>query len=72
LAGVKTDVQPLFTWKKYGMLETMQLCRMSQMWNVVKDKQHIIKCSQDQVTTKWNAAIADLTKWMKEENSAPH
>jgi len=38
----------------------------------MEDKPHIVKCPQEQVTTKWNEAIAELTKWMKEMNSAPH
>jgi len=38
----------------------------------MEDKPHIVKCPQEQAMTKWNEAIAELTKWMKEMNSAPH
>jgi len=43
-----------------------------QCGNTVEDKVHIVKCTHEQVNTKWNEAILDLTKWMKETNSAPH
>jgi len=39
---------------------------------MVEDKAHIVKCTDEQASAKWNEAISNLTKWMKETNTAPH
>jgi len=53
-------------WKQCSSAECPR-CGVMQ-----EDKAHIIKCPQDSFTTQWEATITNLTKWMKDENSALH
>jgi len=53
-------------WKQCSSAECPR-CGVMQ-----EDKAHIIKCPQDSFTTQWEATITNLTKWMKDGNSALH